>query len=57
MPSRQSAGLWIAVAATGLDRYIDIPSAALFLDIRQLARHTTPFRMIPLKEINWKVKK
>jgi uncharacterized membrane protein (DUF2068 family) len=57
MPSRQSAGLWIAVAATGLDRYIDIPSAALFLDIHQLARHTTPFRMILLKEINWKVKK
>jgi|688.fasta_scaffold939333_1 hypothetical protein len=38
-------GLLLLVGATGPDRYIDRPCAALFLYIRQLARHTTPFRM------------
>lgn len=38
-------GLLLLVGATGPDRYIDRPCAALFLYIRQLARHTKPFRM------------
>lgn len=38
-------GLLLLVGATGPDRYIDRPCAALFLYIRQLARHMTPFRM------------